>query len=73
MSQARRSHRRELPAAGTGGAAKAGGAGEKRFKGVLTDFPAQRDRWFAFRTERLRQAAREWLEENGVEASGLLN
>jgi len=40
---------------------------------VLTDFPAQRDRWFAFRTERLRQAAREWLEENGVEASGLLN
>ncbi len=45
----------------------------RRFKGVLTDFPAQRDRWFAFRTERLRQAAREWLEENGVEASGLLN
>ena len=45
----------------------------RRFKGVLTDFPAQRDRWFAFRTERLRQAAREWLEENGVEASGQLN
>jgi len=45
----------------------------RRFKGVLTDFPAQRDRWFTFRTERLRQAAREWLEENGVEASGQLN
>jgi hypothetical protein len=39
----------------------------RRFKDVLADSPAQRGRWFAFRGERLREAAREWLEENGIE------
>lgn len=38
----------------------------RRFKDVLSDFPADRERWFAFRGERLREAAREWLEENGL-------
>ncbi|HET7291727.1 MAG TPA: UPF0158 family protein [Vicinamibacteria bacterium] len=41
----------------------------RRFKTVLADYPAQRQRWFAFRGERLRQAMQEWLEENGVEAT----
>lgn len=40
----------------------------RRFKDVLADHPAERERWFAFHGERLRAAAREWLEENGIEA-----
>jgi len=40
-----------------------------RFKYVLSDFPAERQRWFAFRGGGGRQAAREWLEENGITAS----
>ena len=39
----------------------------RRFKNVLLDFPAARERWLAFRDERLRAAAREWLEEQGIE------
>lgn len=39
----------------------------RRFKGVLADHPAERERWFAFRGERLREAMREWLEENEIE------
>ena len=38
-----------------------------RFKNVLLDFPAERERWFAFRDERLHAAAREWLGELGIE------
>lgn len=46
-----------------------GGSGAfRRFKHVLGDFPAERKRWFAFRDERLRDEAQEWLEENGIEA-----
>jgi len=41
----------------------------RRFKDVLRDYPADRERWFAFRGERVRKAAREWLEENGVEST----
>ena len=45
-----------------------GGRGAfRRFKSVLFDFPAQRERWFAFRDERLHAAAREWLGELGIE------
>lgn len=44
------------------------GAGAfRRFKGVLEDYPTERERWFVFRDERVREASREWLEENGVE------
>jgi hypothetical protein len=41
----------------------------RRFKDVLAGFPAERKRWFAFRDARLRAAAREWLEENGIDAT----
>jgi hypothetical protein len=39
----------------------------RRFKNALLDFPAERGRWFAFRAERLRAAAREWLAKQGIE------
>jgi Uncharacterised protein family (UPF0158) len=39
----------------------------RRFKNVLLDVPADRERWFAFREERLHAAAREWLAKEGVE------
>lgn len=37
------------------------------FKTVLANYPAERERWFALRDERLRAAAREWLEEQRIE------
>ncbi len=40
----------------------------RRFEDLLRGHPFERRRWFAFRGARLREAAREWLEENGVEA-----
>ncbi len=43
----------------------------RRFKDVLADHPAERERWFAFHDDRVREAAREWLEENGVETSAV--
>jgi hypothetical protein len=39
----------------------------RRFKDVLHDYPAQREAWFAFRDGQVRAAAREWLEENGID------
>ena len=39
----------------------------RRFRNVLLDVPAERERWFAFRGERVRDAAREWLAEEGIE------
>ena len=39
----------------------------RRFKNALLDSPAERERWFAFRDERLRAAAREWLADHNVE------
>jgi hypothetical protein len=39
----------------------------RRFKNVLLDVPAERERWFAFQEERLHAAAREWLAREGVE------
>src|SRR3989454_6909747 len=44
-----------------------GGGAFRRFKNVLLDFPAERERWFLVRDERLRAAAREWLAEHGIE------
>lgn len=38
----------------------------RRFKDVLLDFLAERERWFAFRDERLHAAASEWLGEQGI-------
>ena len=39
----------------------------RRFKDVLGGYAAERERWFAFHDQRVRDAARRWLEENGVE------
>jgi len=34
---------------------------------VLADSPADREAWFALHAERTRAAAREWLDDHGVE------
>jgi len=34
---------------------------------VLLDAPEERERWFAFRDGRLRDAMREWLEDHDIE------
>ena len=39
----------------------------RRFKDVLHDHPAERERWFAFRDGQVRAAAQEWLAENGID------
>lgn len=41
----------------------------RRFKDVLMSYPADRERWFAFRSERLRTCMEAWLEAHGLEAS----
>jgi hypothetical protein len=40
----------------------------RRFKDVLVAFPVDRERWFTFRSERLRTCMEAWLEAQGVEA-----
>jgi hypothetical protein len=40
----------------------------RRFKDVLIGFPVDRERWFAFRSERLRIAIEAWLEAHGLKA-----
>jgi len=40
----------------------------RRFKDVLMNFPVDRERWFAFRSERLRTAMESWLDAHGIEA-----
>ena len=40
----------------------------RRFKDVLMAFPADRERWFQFRTERLRSCMEAWLEAHQIEA-----
>lgn len=40
----------------------------RRFKDVLMSYPVDRERWFAFRSERLRTCMEAWLEAQGVEA-----
>jgi hypothetical protein len=39
----------------------------RRFKDVLAEYPADRERWFRFHDERVREAMREWLEDNDIE------
>ena len=41
----------------------------RRFKEVLVEFPAERERWFGFHRERAVEAAKQWMEENGLEAA----
>ena len=40
----------------------------RRFKDVLMAFPVERERWFTFRSERLRTAMQTWLDAHGIEA-----
>ena len=40
----------------------------RRFKGVLREFPADRERWFAFEQQRIYDRIRRWLETEGIEA-----
>ena len=40
----------------------------RRFKDVLMAFPVDRERWFAFRSERLRTAMEAWLNAHGLRA-----
>lgn len=40
----------------------------RRFKDVLVAYPVDRERWFTFRSERLRTCMEAWLEAQGVEA-----
>jgi hypothetical protein len=39
----------------------------RRFKDVLLDHPAERERWFTFRDDRLGEAARRWLAAHDIE------
>lgn len=39
----------------------------RRFRDVLERHPAERERWFAFRDNRLRQRILDWLEAAGIE------
>ncbi len=39
----------------------------RAFKDALLNYPAERERWFAFKDERMEQRALDWLEKIGVE------
>ncbi len=39
----------------------------RRFKDVLLDYPAERERWFAFQEARLRERVLDWLDAEGIE------
>jgi hypothetical protein len=39
----------------------------RRFKDVLMSFPVDRERWFTFRSERLRFCMESWLNAHGIE------
>ena len=41
----------------------------RRFKNVLLDASAERERWFAFRDERLHEEVRQWLVDHGIDAT----
>ncbi len=44
----------------------------RRFKDVLSNYPAERERWFAFHQERLDQEMQDWLAENEIEPTNPL-
>ena len=44
----------------------AGRGAFRYFKDVLLDHPAERERWFKFKDERLRERIVEWLEAQGI-------
>ncbi|MDD5487259.1 MAG: UPF0158 family protein, partial [Dehalococcoidales bacterium] len=42
----------------------------RRFKDVLLNYPAERERWFRFKNDLMRQRVLEWLEDIDVELPG---
>ena len=48
----------------------AGKGAFRRFKDVLVRAPAERERWFRFRDERVDGRIREWLADNDIEIVG---
>ena len=43
------------------------GRGAFRYlKDVLSDYPSERERWFQFKQDRLRQRMLDWLESEGI-------
>jgi hypothetical protein len=42
----------------------------RRFKGVLLNYPEERERWFQFKDERMEERALEWLDGIDVALSG---
>ena len=52
-------------------AALSGNRPFRRFKDAIMTFSAERQRWFAFHRERALEAAKQWLEENGLEEGEL--
>jgi hypothetical protein len=40
----------------------------RRFKDALQSFPAERERWFAFKKERNQQRIQDWLAAEGIKA-----
>ena len=49
-----------------------GKAAFRRFKDVLHNTPAERERWFEFHQERVNRAMTEWLEGNDIEPTNPL-
>lgn len=41
----------------------------RRFKDVLMSYPVDRERWFVFRSERLRSCMESWLAAHGIQAA----
>jgi len=42
----------------------------RRFKDVLANYPAERERWFHFKDNRIRERMLEWLKDEGIELIG---
>jgi len=41
----------------------------RRFKDVLLNYPEERERWFEFKDDRMRERALEWLDDIDVSLS----
>jgi hypothetical protein len=39
----------------------------RRFKNVISDYPEEEKRWFAFKDKRMREEVIEWLNDLGIE------
>lgn len=39
----------------------------RRFKDVLLNFPEDRQKWFAFKDQQMRERVLDWLDENDIE------